>query len=101
MFDWVHNVPILSIVCYLPLAGALVVMFAMKSGQEAAIRKFATGVAFVDFLISLPLWFAFDRGGELFQFRESARWIDSIGVRACMPARCPMTSSLLLPPSNM
>jgi NADH-quinone oxidoreductase subunit M len=81
MFDWVHNVPILSIVCYLPLAGALVVMFAMKSGQEAAIRKFATGVVFVDFLVSLPLWFAFDRGGELFQFRESAPWIESIGVR--------------------
>ncbi|HEV8582631.1 MAG TPA: NADH-quinone oxidoreductase subunit M [Thermoanaerobaculia bacterium] len=81
MFDWVHNVPILSIVCYVPLAGALIVMFAMKSGQEAAIRKFATGVVFVDFLISLPLWFAFDRGGDLFQFRESAPWIDSIGVR--------------------
>ena len=81
MFDWVHNVPILSIICYVPLLGALVIMFAMKSGQEAAIRKFATGVAFVDFLISLPLWFAFDRDGELFQFRESAPWIDSIGVR--------------------
>jgi NADH-quinone oxidoreductase subunit M len=81
MFDWVHNVYILSIVCYLPLAGALVVMFAMKGGQQAAIRKFATGVAFVDFLISLPLWFAFDRDGELFQFRESAPWIESIGVR--------------------
>ena len=28
-------------------------------------------------------------------------WIASIGVRACMPARCPMTSSLLLPPSTV
>jgi NADH-quinone oxidoreductase subunit M len=82
MFDWLHNNShILSIVCYLPLAGALVIMFAMKSGQEARIRKFATGVAFLDFLISLPLWFAFDRGGELFQFRESHSWIESIGVR--------------------
>src|SRR5262245_58218964 len=81
MFDWVHNVPILSIVCYVPLAGALIVMFFMKSGQEAAIRKFATGVAFVDFLISLPLWFAFDRNGPLFQFTEDHRWIETIGVR--------------------
>ncbi len=31
--------------------------------------------------MSLPLWFAFDRGGELFQFRESHAWIPSIGVR--------------------
>ena len=81
MFDWVHNVPILSILCYLPLAGSLVIMFGMRSCQESAIRKLATAVVFVDFLLSIPLWFAFDRGGELFQFRESAPWIESIGVR--------------------
>ena len=45
------------------------------------IARFATGVALADFLLSLPLWFAFDRDGELFQFRESATWIPSIGVR--------------------
>ncbi len=27
------------------------------------------------------LWFAFERDGALFQFRESATWIDTIGVR--------------------
>src|SRR5215218_357337 len=84
MFDWVHNVPILSILCYLPLAGALIIMFGMKSGQESTIRKFATGIVFVDFLLSIPLWFAFDRNGtgeNLFQFRESKPWIESIGVK--------------------
>jgi NADH-quinone oxidoreductase subunit M len=80
MFDWVRGLPILSIVCYLPLAGALIVIFGMKSSQGALIRKFATGVAFVDFLISLPLWFAFERGGELFQFQERVPWIPSIDV---------------------
>src|SRR5215210_1722102 len=82
MSDWLQNdVPILSILCYLPLAGALIIMFGMKSGQESTIRKFATGVVFLDFLLSIPLWFAFDRNGDLFQFRESAPWIESIGVR--------------------
>src|SRR5947199_4629638 len=76
-----HNVPILSIICYLPLLGALVIAFGMKSSQAALIRKVATGFVFVDFLLSLPLWFLFDRGGALFQFRESADWIKSIGVR--------------------
>src|SRR5436305_1613486 len=76
-----HNVPILSIICYLPLAGALLIAFGMKSSQGALIRKVATGFVFVDFLLSLPLWFLFDRHGELFQFRESVPWIDSIGVR--------------------
>src|SRR5215207_8584857 len=81
MFDWVHNVPILSIVCYIPLAGALIAMFAFRGDQGPAIRKFATWVAVLDFLVSVPLWFAFDRNGALFQFRESAPWIDAIGVR--------------------
>jgi NADH-quinone oxidoreductase subunit M len=81
MFDWIHNVPILSIIAYVPLLGALVVIFAMKGENTKAIRWFATGVAFVDFLLSLPLWFAFQRGGDLFQFKESHPWIETIGVR--------------------
>jgi NADH-quinone oxidoreductase subunit M len=81
MFDWVESVPILSIVCYVPLLGALAVVFLFRSDRTAAIRKFATGVAFLDFLLSVPLWFAFDRQGPLFQFRESGSWIEAIGVR--------------------
>ena len=78
MFDWVRDVPILSLVCYLPLVGALPIFF-MRDPK--AIARYATGVAFVDFLVSLPLWFAFDRDGAIFQFRESAAWIETIGVR--------------------
>src|SRR5687768_13418765 len=78
MFDWVKEVPILSWVCYLPLLGA-VPLFFMRDPKM--IARFATGVAAADFLLSLPLWFAFERDGELFQFRESATWIETIGVR--------------------
>lgn len=81
MFDWVHQVPILSIICYVPLLGALAVIFFFKKEQGAGIRKFATGVAVLDFFISLPLWFTFEREGELFQFRESLAWIETLGVR--------------------
>jgi len=81
MFDWVHGIPILSIICYLPLFGALFVVFFMRKDNSAAIRRFATLVAAIDFVVSVPLWFAFDRGGELFQFRESATWIEAIGAR--------------------
>ena len=80
MFDWVHQIPILSLICYVPLVGALLIMLFMKGQQSATIRKFATVVAGLDFLLSIPLWFAFDRQGELFQFRESARWIESLGI---------------------
>ncbi len=81
MFDWVHQVPILSIVCYVPLIGALFVVFFMKGSNGAAIKKFATGVVTLDFFLSLPLWFEFDPQGALFQFRESLPWIASLGVR--------------------
>jgi NADH-quinone oxidoreductase subunit M len=81
MFDWLHQIPILSIVCYLPLAAALVVILFYKSDDGGRIRRFATWVAALDFLISLPMWWAFQRDGDLFQFRESAAWIEAIGVR--------------------
>ncbi len=81
MFDWILEVPILSIICYVPLAGALLVILFFKGENGAGIRRFATGVALFDFLLSVPLWFVFDRGGELFQFRESLPWIETIGAR--------------------
>src|SRR5215213_11652117 len=78
-----NNIPILSIICYVPLVGALLLLFLPKD-RPALIRQLATGVALLDFLLSVPLWFAFRRGGaggELFQFRESAGWIESSGAR--------------------
>ncbi|HEX7185960.1 MAG TPA: NADH-quinone oxidoreductase subunit M [Thermoanaerobaculia bacterium] len=80
MFDFYRDIPILSILTYIPLAGALLAL-AIPSDKPAAIRKFATWVVVIDFLLSVPLWFAFERDGALFQFRESAPWIESIGVR--------------------
>ncbi len=78
MFDWTHQIPILSLICFVPLAGALICLF-LRDGE--AVRKFATGVAALDMFVALPLWFSFERQGELFQFRESLSWIPTIGAR--------------------
>jgi NADH-quinone oxidoreductase subunit M len=72
---------ILSIVAYLPLAGALLLVFAVPKEKTAAIRLWATVVAGLDFVISLPLWFWHDRGKAGFQFEEVANWIPSLGVK--------------------
>ncbi len=76
-----NDIPILSILCYLPLVGAIPILW-MR--DPATIRKYATGVVVVDFLLSLPLWFAFNReakGEAIFQFQEGPyEWIPSIGV---------------------
>ncbi len=72
--------PLLSIITYTPLLGALVLLLPVFKNNDNAVRWFANVVAFVGFLVSLPLWFWFDRGKDGFQFQETASWIPSIGV---------------------
>lgn len=71
---------ILSLVTWLPAAGGLALLFFRKEKTDA-IRLFANVWAFVCFLVSLPLLFAFDRSKPGFQFIEDHSWIPSIGVR--------------------
>jgi NADH-quinone oxidoreductase subunit M len=75
--------PILSLVTYLPLVGAIILMFFFGKDNPGGIKRFALGVAIVDFLLSIPLWLYFDKNGtgaRLFQFRERFDWIPSLGV---------------------
>ena len=79
MSDMYQQLPILSIIAYIPLVGALLLLFAPKE-NKGLIMKGATAIAFIDFLVSLPLWWAYDRSNEGFQFVEHASWIPSLGV---------------------
>ena len=45
------------------------------------MRWAANAFALLGFLVSLPLWFWFDRAADGFQFVEKAPWIPSIGVQ--------------------
>src|SRR4051812_40118590 len=75
---------ILNIVTYIPLIGALVILFFLRKENGKAIRYTATAVAVIDFIVSLYLWFNFDphgTGTHLFQFRETYSWIPSLGVQ--------------------
>jgi NADH-quinone oxidoreductase subunit M len=72
--------PILSLTLFLPLIGALIIIFAFRREQTQAIKNFAFAVTLIDFLVSLPILLAFDTGTHQFQFVERARWIDAIGV---------------------
>lgn len=71
---------ILSLVVWFPALGALFIMLFMKSSQGTAIKWAANIITFIGFLISLPLWFAFDNNGPQFQFQEQYDWIPSLGV---------------------
>ncbi|MGZ8829050.1 MAG: complex I subunit 4 family protein [Thermoanaerobaculia bacterium] len=75
---------ILNIVTYIPLVGALIILFFFRRESGRAIRMTATAVAFIDFLASLVLWFNFDpnaSGDAMWQFRETYNWIPQLGVK--------------------
>jgi NADH-quinone oxidoreductase subunit M len=69
----------LSIILFTPLAGALILLL-MNKRHENAIRWIANIVAFVGFVISVPLWFWYDPANAEFQFVERAAWIPSVGA---------------------
>jgi NADH-quinone oxidoreductase subunit M len=75
-----NQIPILSLVAYIPLAGALLLVFFFPKEKAGAIKYFATFVAALDFAASLPLWFAFERAKPGYQFVERVSWIPSLGV---------------------
>jgi NADH-quinone oxidoreductase subunit M len=72
---------LLSIITYTPLVGALLLLLPLFRGKDGAVKWFANAVTLLGFLVSLPLWFWFDRAKDGFQFEEKASWIPSIGVQ--------------------
>jgi NADH-quinone oxidoreductase subunit M len=75
-----NQFPILSLIAYIPLIGALAITFLIPKEKTRTIKYFATFVAALDFAVSLPLWFGFDRMKAGYQFVEQASWIPSLGV---------------------
>ena len=75
--------PILSVVTFLPLLGALLVWLLARGGDEAANRTarwIALWTTIVTFAISLILIARFDPTNTGFQFVEQTTWLAS-GIR--------------------
>ena len=72
---------LLSIITYTPLVGALVLLLPFFRGRDQAVRWWANVVGSLGFVVSLPLWFWFQRGAAEFQFQERAAWIPTLGVQ--------------------
>jgi NADH-quinone oxidoreductase subunit M len=72
---------LLSIITYTPAVGALILLLPVFKGRDDAVRWGANVIALVGFLVSIPLWFWFDRSAAGFQFVEKVDWIPSIGVQ--------------------
>jgi len=72
--------PLLSLILFTPLAGAILLLFVNKR-SENAIRWIANIFAVAGFLASLPLWFWYDTKSPAWQFVEKLPWIPSIGAQ--------------------
>jgi NADH-quinone oxidoreductase subunit M len=70
--------PILTIITFLPLFGALGLFF-IKQDKSELIRVVTLVTAVIVFLVSLPLYFGFESQARM-QFEEFAPWIPALGV---------------------
>ncbi|HJO39926.1 MAG: NADH-quinone oxidoreductase subunit M [Vicinamibacterales bacterium] len=75
----VADFPLLSLILFTPLAGAVLLLFVNRRSEDA-IRWIANVVAGIGFLVSLPLWFWFEPQGAQWQFVERLEWIPSVGA---------------------
>ena len=72
-----NDLPILSIIVFLPLVGAI----AVGVLPSRLTRPVALGFALATWVVSLVLLTGFAPGGEEFQFRETADWIPIFGIQ--------------------
>ncbi|MFQ5542906.1 MAG: NADH-quinone oxidoreductase subunit M [Nitrospiria bacterium] len=75
----VYGFPLLSLIAYLPLAGAIGISF-MKKEDTKAIMQACFGVSIVTMFVSFLLVPGFDSSSADMQFMEQVAWIPSIGV---------------------
>ncbi|HEV7904455.1 MAG TPA: NADH-quinone oxidoreductase subunit M, partial [Pyrinomonadaceae bacterium] len=71
---------LLSIITWLPLVGALIILFVFKKDNARAIKRFATAWFGLVFIVSLAL-VGYDRAAGGMQFIEDLQWIPIIGAR--------------------
>src|SRR3546814_20705168 len=79
MAEW----PILSIVTFLPLLGAALILVFARGPADVVARNSrwtALWTTLFTFVISLFLWFSFDRGTAEFQFVEQVEWFPAFNI---------------------
>ncbi len=73
------DLPWLSILTFLPVAGAIILLFVPKE-REDWIKGFALGVTLLEFVLSLMLFLRFDDSRAGMQFVERLPWIKAWGA---------------------
>ncbi len=74
------DLPLLSLVIWLPIIGGLVVLAVGAKENNSAARWSALVVSVITFLVSVPLFTAFDTSTAAMQFEEKISWIPAFNV---------------------
>ena len=74
---FIDNLPILTIVTFLPLVGAAFILMTRGEAQVVArqSRYVTLWTTLLTFLLSLVIWFQFENGTANFQFEERLDWL--------------------------
>lgn len=75
------NIPILSIITYLPAVGALLMALFVPGRNHGAIRYTALAIGLADFVLSLCILPYYKVGQAGFQLLERASWIPGLGIQ--------------------
>jgi NADH-quinone oxidoreductase subunit M len=73
------DLPLLSLVIWLPIIGGIIVLMAGDKSPDGA-RRLALGVSILTFLASIPLWTGFDQTTHFMQFEEYIPWYEAYNV---------------------
>jgi NADH-quinone oxidoreductase subunit M len=77
------NLPILSLVTFLPLVGAVIVFFLIRGDDEHSQRNAkytALWASTATFVLSLGIWAGFDNSTAAFQFEEHVAWMPDFNI---------------------
>jgi NADH-quinone oxidoreductase subunit M len=74
------GIPILSLLIFFPIVGAIVLIIFINKENGRALRWVALIFSLIEFIFSLPLFFAFDSKTAAMQFVEDWWWIQSYGI---------------------
>ncbi len=70
------DIPILSLLICVPTVGALFIFFTKANSEKYNSHKYiSVFISFINFLLSLYLWYKFDNSNPSFQFVENREWI--------------------------
>jgi NADH-quinone oxidoreductase subunit M len=75
------QLPLLSLMIWLPMIGAVLALFMGSDANARAIRTIAVVFAVINLLLSIPLYLSFDPSSYDMQFIEDHLWISAYQIR--------------------